>query len=153
MMKNNKKKGFTIVELVIVIAVIAILAAVLIPTFSNVVTKANKSAALQEARNAMTNDLVEAEADYENMNDNADATKQYYVVSVKTGSSVKGYYTKSESTYTACEESAVATGSTTYYAAFAGTYNDTAKTYTYNENAKYTCVYNCVDGSWTVTEK
>lgn len=37
-----KKNGFTIVELVIVIAVIAILAAVLIPTFSSVIDKANK---------------------------------------------------------------------------------------------------------------
>ena len=40
-MINSKKKGFTIVELVIVIAVVAILAAVLIPTFSNLVKKAN----------------------------------------------------------------------------------------------------------------
>lgn len=39
-MKNNKK-AFTIVELVIVIAVIAILAAVLIPTFSSLIEKAN----------------------------------------------------------------------------------------------------------------
>lgn len=51
-MKKLNKKGFTIVELVIVIAVIAILAAVLIPTFSNVVEKANDSARLQKARNA-----------------------------------------------------------------------------------------------------
>ena len=51
-MKNNKKRGFTIVELVIVIAVIAILAAVLIPTFANVVKKANDSKAMQNARNA-----------------------------------------------------------------------------------------------------
>lgn len=43
-MKNLKKKGFTIVELVIVIAVIAVLAAVLIPTFSNLINKANMSA-------------------------------------------------------------------------------------------------------------
>lgn len=50
-MKKNNKKGFTIVELVIVIAVIAILAAVLIPTFSGVVNKANQNAAMQEARN------------------------------------------------------------------------------------------------------
>lgn len=50
-MKKNNKKGFTIVELVIVIAVIAILAAVLIPTFSNVVEKANQSAALQNCSN------------------------------------------------------------------------------------------------------
>ena len=43
-MKNLKKKGFTIVELVIVIAVIAVLAAVLIPTFVNLTRKANLSA-------------------------------------------------------------------------------------------------------------
>ena len=53
-MKKSNKKGFTIVELVIVIAVIAILAAVLIPTFSNVISKANDSAALQNARNTYT---------------------------------------------------------------------------------------------------
>lgn len=53
-MKNTKKRGFTIVELVIVIAVIAILASVLIPTFTNLVTKAKKSAAMQNARSAWT---------------------------------------------------------------------------------------------------
>ena len=53
-MKNTKKRGFTIVELVIVIAVIAILASVLVPTFANVVTKAKKSAAMQNARSAWT---------------------------------------------------------------------------------------------------
>ena len=42
-MKKVNKKGFTIVELVIVIAVVAILAAVLIPTFVSVVNKANVS--------------------------------------------------------------------------------------------------------------
>ena len=48
------KKAFTITELVIVIAVIAILAAVLIPTFSTVISKANESAAMQECRNEWT---------------------------------------------------------------------------------------------------
>ena len=49
-MKNSNKKGFTIVELVIVIAVIAILAAVLIPTFSSLVKKANLSSDKQAVR-------------------------------------------------------------------------------------------------------
>lgn len=53
-MKNTKKRGFTIVELVIVVAVIAILASVLVPTFTNVVTKAKESAAMQNARSAWT---------------------------------------------------------------------------------------------------
>ncbi len=39
----NKKKGFTIVELVIVIAVIGVLTAVLVPTFVNLVNKANNA--------------------------------------------------------------------------------------------------------------
>lgn len=45
-MKKLNKKGFTLIELVIVIAVIAILAAVLIPTFTNIIQKANESNAL-----------------------------------------------------------------------------------------------------------
>ena len=53
-MKKNNKKGFTIVELVIVIAVIAILAAVLIPTFSSVIKKAKVNNDIQLVRNLNT---------------------------------------------------------------------------------------------------
>ena len=53
-MKHTNKKGFTIVELVIVIAVIAILAAVLIPTFSNLIKKANESSDIQAVRQMNT---------------------------------------------------------------------------------------------------
>ena len=53
-MKKMNKKGFTIVELVIVIAVIAVLAAVLIPTFGGMIDKANESKALSNAKNALT---------------------------------------------------------------------------------------------------
>ena len=49
-MKKTNKKGFTIVELVIVIAVIAILSAVLIPTFTSIVAKANLAADKQTVR-------------------------------------------------------------------------------------------------------
>ena len=51
---RKSKKGFTIVELVIVIAVIAILAAVLIPTFANLIRQANKSSDTQLVKNMNT---------------------------------------------------------------------------------------------------
>ena len=60
-MRNTNKKGFTVVELVIVIAVIAILAAVLIPTFAGIIAKANQSADQQAVRNMNT--ALAAEAD------------------------------------------------------------------------------------------
>ena len=59
MKKQQKQKGFTVVELVIVIAVVAILAAVLIPTFSKIITNANISADSQLARNM--NAIIAAE--------------------------------------------------------------------------------------------
>ena len=54
MKQTNKKKGFTIVELVIVIAVIGILSAVLIPTFSGLVNKAKETALQEGLANAYT---------------------------------------------------------------------------------------------------
>ena len=51
---NKSKKGFTIVELVIVIAVVAILSAVLIPTFVGLVKKSKVSADVMTVRNINT---------------------------------------------------------------------------------------------------
>lgn len=58
-MAKRLKKAFTITELVIVIAVVAILAAVLIPTFSNIIKKANESADTQTIVNM--NHILNAE--------------------------------------------------------------------------------------------
>ncbi len=52
-MKKSLKKGFTLVELVIVIAVIAILSAVLIPTFGNVIQNSKDTAAFSNAKSAI----------------------------------------------------------------------------------------------------
>lgn len=95
MKTSVKKRGFTIVELVIVIAVIAILAAVLIPTFGNIIDKAKESATMQEAMGAYTEYLIDhaVEAD--------DAEYLFYkteikVVVIKNGASFGVYETEEE---------------------------------------------------------
>lgn len=59
-MKKINKKAFTIVELVVVISVIAILAAVLIPTFSNLIERANISNDTMLVKNLNTALTVES---------------------------------------------------------------------------------------------
>jgi len=53
LIKNNKR-GFTLIELMIVIAIIGVLAAIAIPQFSNYRTKSYNSAARADLRNAIT---------------------------------------------------------------------------------------------------
>lgn len=91
-MKKLNKKGFTIVELVIVIAVIAILAGVMIPTFSGVIEKANESKALQEASNSYKQKLTEEPTNTVDDYIYFDGSK-YYVV-IKDGNIASDSYKK-----------------------------------------------------------
>ena len=50
----KKQKGFTLIELMIVIAIIGILAAIAIPQFAKYRTKAYNSAALSDLKNFQT---------------------------------------------------------------------------------------------------
>ena len=50
---NKKKKGFTLIELMAVIAIVAVLAAVLVPTVSGYITRAKKTAVITQARAVM----------------------------------------------------------------------------------------------------
>lgn len=71
---KNSKKGFTLVELIIVVAVIALLAAVLIPTFSSLISKANQ--AKDEALVSNLNKAIALSTEkYDNVHDVLDAVK------------------------------------------------------------------------------
>lgn len=65
-MNNYRRKAFTIVELVIVMAIISILASVLLPTFSTVIREAKDSYILQNDKNKLLNEYIESTLDEEN---------------------------------------------------------------------------------------
>lgn len=87
---KNKKKGFTVVELVIVIAVIGILSAILIPTFVGLTKRAQDAALQENLRNA----YVAYTADQTVEAGNIKAEDQVYVVvvTVENNEEVKTAY-------------------------------------------------------------
>lgn len=50
MAKNNKRRGFTLVELIVVLVILAILAALLIPALTGYIDKAKKNEVIAETR-------------------------------------------------------------------------------------------------------
>lgn len=154
-MKHTNKKGFTIVELVIVIAVIAILAAVLIPNLSRLVTKADKSAAMQEAKAAMDDDLINAEGDLENMEKyvSADGKTQYYVVGDYTAGATLAEGDQ-KATIDSDGKVTIVTDTTTtptkVVHAYNGVYSKTEASYTIVKDG-FTCTF--INGEWNIPDK
>lgn len=54
MKKQMNQKGFTLIELMIVVAIIGILAAIALPAYQNYIKKSNDSACLAEAKGMAT---------------------------------------------------------------------------------------------------
>ena len=50
---RSNKKGFTLVEVIVVLVILAILAAIMIPALTGYIDKANKKAAVAEGRNVL----------------------------------------------------------------------------------------------------
>lgn len=53
MKESNNKKGFTLVEVIVVLVILAILAAILVPALTGYIDKANDKAAVTEARSVV----------------------------------------------------------------------------------------------------
>lgn len=51
--RNNRRKGFTLVEVIVVLVILAVLAAILVPTMIGWIKKANEKTAIAEARNIL----------------------------------------------------------------------------------------------------
>ena len=72
MKKKSNKKGFTIMEMLIVVAIIAVLAAIAIPTFNSALTKSKEAADVANIRAAyaevqvaiLTDDATATEAEF-----------------------------------------------------------------------------------------
>ena len=54
MERNNHKRGFTLVELIVVLVILAVLAALLVPSLTGYIDKAKKQAVITEARDVWT---------------------------------------------------------------------------------------------------
>lgn len=79
MRQNKHRKAFTIVELVVVIAVIAILSTILVPTISGVIQKANHSADTQFAASLTIQLAMESvDGDIKNEAELRNAINKYY---------------------------------------------------------------------------
>lgn len=69
-MKTTKAKGFTLIELIVVIAIIGVLAAILVPTMLGYVTKSRCSSANANAKslyNALNSALVDLDSEGEDV--------------------------------------------------------------------------------------
>lgn len=64
--KLKDKKGFTLVELIVVLVILAILAALLIPALTGYIDKANKEKVVSEARMVLMAAQTEISEDYGN---------------------------------------------------------------------------------------
>ncbi len=110
---STSKKGFTLVELIVVIAIMAILAAVLVPTVTNKVQESRIAGCKTELTNvcsAITNIMAEGHAS-ENLEPELMSQYGYNVVdnyiACSTSSSYKIKYEKTETdiTLTLCDNS------------------------------------------------
>lgn len=138
--KLKDKKGFTLVELIVVLVILAILAALLIPTLTGYIDKANKEKVVSETRMvamAVQTELSEAYGQ-------AGAGKDL------TGVKWENADTKGKEHIDSIKDLAEVVDLTTTFKATASK-DGALKTVSYNDGV-YTCVYDASKKTYTTTK-
>ena len=93
MKKLKNSKGFTLMEMLIVVAIIAILVAIAIPTFTNQLEKAREATDMANLRGAYAEVMVSALAGEEDNDVVYDAAKGTWTKKVASTQKVDGWQT------------------------------------------------------------
>lgn len=150
--KLKDKKGFTLVELIVVLVILAILAALLIPALTGYIDKANKEKVVAETRMvamAVQTELSEAYGQAGAGKDIATGTKAddwKSTPGANGGAATVGAYIKEIQTL-----SEVLTTNTAASFEATATNGGALKTVKYN-NGVYTCVYDAAKKTYTMTK-
>ena len=139
--KLKDKKGFTLVELVVVLVILAILAALLIPSLTGYIDKANKEKVVAETRMVAMAVQTELSEAYGQAGAGKDLTgvkwENVATKGIEHITSIKDLAEVIDLTKTTFEATASADGA--------------LKTVSYNDGV-YTCVYDAGKKAYTTTE-
>lgn len=89
-LKENKKKGFTLVELIVVLVILAILAALLVPALTGYIDKAKRKSIVAETRQVVMAAQTLADEEYGKVNAGTDISNKVDTAKVKELAEVKG---------------------------------------------------------------
>ncbi len=93
-LKKNRKKGFTLVELIVVLVILAILAALLIPALTGYIDKAKEKQVVSETRSCVMAAQTLVDEKYANVNPGAGASISIDYDKVEKLAEVKGTITE-----------------------------------------------------------